>query len=114
MVLRLSDAKEFGEFEEQDGMCRCNPTYEHWIATQIRRIEVPMCPKMLIDGVRIGRRGASLTARISKCFWEKFHTKSPFQFNLSGTYGWYNPQVSVFLKFKLTNNSHFKDISQGS
>ncbi|KAE9551348.1 hypothetical protein FO519_005430 [Halicephalobus sp. NKZ332] len=68
MVFKLSNAKEFGELEEQDSMCRCDPAREHWVATRIRRIEVPMCADIVADGVKIGQRSAGLVASIIKIF----------------------------------------------
>ncbi|KAI6170977.1 hypothetical protein M3Y97_01091700 [Aphelenchoides bicaudatus] len=68
MVFKLSDAKEFGEFEEQEGLCRCNPAYEHLVALRIRRVEVPMCKEIVADGVKILRRGAGLAGIILTVF----------------------------------------------
>jgi hypothetical protein len=45
MVFKLSDAKEYGGFEDQGGLCRCDSPHENWVVDKICLIEVPMFPK---------------------------------------------------------------------
>jgi hypothetical protein len=68
MACRLSDAKEYGEFEEQGGWCRCDIPYENWVVVKICLIEVPMCAKIVRNSVKIGRHTVEIAGEISEFF----------------------------------------------
>jgi hypothetical protein len=85
MVFKLSDAKEYGGFEDQGGLCRCDSPHENWVVDKICLIEVPMCAEMIGNAVKIGRHVAAIAGEISK-FSQKLDILNSFLVHGAGNW----------------------------